>query len=193
MERGKKNRVGALEVNPIGSENVITILTVMLPRSLKCYDKKIDVPFNSFFFFNLEVLNDTQMKQFVKISALFLRILRPKLLPSKLGRSWKWRHPINPNIHGHLSGIAIAEKVSTAWKKKKRKTLIVKERELASLCVVEGYNNWSRRRRNFLAEFQKWSLFFLIQLFCVIVRLLLIELFVWPKWNSVDRSQTTSF
>ena len=98
------------------------------------------------------------MKQFVKISALFLRILRPKLLPSKLGRGWKWRHPINPNIHGHLSGIAITEKVSTACKK--RKTLIVKERELASLCVVEGYNNWSRRRRNFLAEFKKWSLFF---------------------------------
>ena len=49
-ERGKKNRVGALEVNSIGSENVITIFTVMLLRSLKCYDKKIDVPFNSFFF-----------------------------------------------------------------------------------------------------------------------------------------------
>ena len=35
---------------------------------------------------------------------------------------------------------------------KKRKTLFVKKKMHASHCVVQGYNDWSRRRRNFLAQ-----------------------------------------
>ena len=48
--------------------------------------------------------------------------------------------------------MATSVKVLKRFIQRVKKHLFVKERMHASRCVVQGYNNWSRRRRNFLAQ-----------------------------------------